>query len=62
MLPLLFMLFITAIGIFISISISPEVTWFDFYKGGIAGLFLSSIILYYINKRRRKKELEKEKK
>ena len=58
---LLFIIIVTGISIFISYTLNAEPTWFDYYKGGILGFFLSGVILYALNQRRRKKELEDEK-
>jgi hypothetical protein len=41
---------------------SSEVNWFTYFKGAVAGLFLSGVILEVLNVRRRKKEEEEEKK
>ena len=62
MIPLLFILIVTGLSILISYLISPEVTWLDYYKGGIIGFFLSAMILYIWNKRRRSKEMENNRK
>lgn len=56
MLPLLFVLFITGLGIVIAYRLSSDVTWFTYYLGGIIGLFISSLILEIWTRRRRKKE------
>ena len=62
MIALLFILVSTAIGVVIGISMSPEnLSWFDYYKGGIGGIFFSGIVLHFINKRKRAKELKEEK-
>ena len=61
MIPLLFIILITGLGVLISTFISPEVTWFDYYLGGVAGLFVSAVAFHFWNKSRRKKE-EKAKK
>ena len=61
MISLLFIIIVTGVSIFINYTLNPEPTWFDYYKGGIIGFFLSGVILYAINKRRRKKELKDEK-
>lgn len=52
---------ITGIGVFISSSISDNVTWFDYYKGGVAGIFISGVIILFLNKRREKKEMKNKK-
>ncbi|MFC1494655.1 hypothetical protein ACFL6W_05185 [Thermodesulfobacteriota bacterium] len=60
MVALLFVLIVTGAGVFISYSMSTEgATWMDYYRGGIIGLFLSGVILYMVNKRRRAKEMSK---
>ena len=56
MIPLLFMLLVTGLGVLVSGHFSPEVTWFTYFVGGVAGLFVSSVVLEIYNKRRRKKE------
>jgi hypothetical protein len=60
MLSLIFILAITGISIFISCSISNTVTWFEYYKGGVIGLFISGLILQMWNRRKRNKEIEKD--
>ncbi|MFC1838373.1 hypothetical protein ACFL1N_02240 [Thermodesulfobacteriota bacterium] len=60
MVALLFVLIVTGSGVFISYSMSTDgSTWMDYYRGGIIGLFLSGVILYMVNKRRRAKEMSK---
>lgn len=61
MIPLLFILIITGVSILISYSLSSEVTWLDYYKGGMVGLFISGVLLSFWNKRRRDKEARKNK-
>ena len=56
MIPLLFILIVTVLAVLISEHFSPEVTWFTYFVGGVAGLFVSSVVLEIYNKRRRKKE------
>lgn len=56
MLPLLFILCITGLSIVVAYRFSSEVTWFTYYLGGIIGLFISSVILEFWTRRRRKKE------
>ena len=48
-----FIVIVTCISIFISYSISDNATWFDYYKGGVIGLFISGIILQVWNKKKR---------
>ncbi len=57
---LIFILAVTGISILISYMISADGSWFDYYKGGIIGFFISGIILYVINSMRRAKELKKD--
>ena len=45
---------------FIGSLLSPEPTWFDYYRGGIVGFFISGVILQIMNKWQRKKEEMKE--
>jgi hypothetical protein len=59
MIALLFVILVTVLSVYISYSISTDVTWFDYYKGGILGFFFSGAVLYAINKRRRAKEMKK---
>jgi hypothetical protein len=59
MLSLAFILAITGISIYISCSISPQVTWFEYYKGGVIGLFISGLLLQVWNKRKRNQEMKK---
>jgi hypothetical protein len=60
MLSLLFILAVTGVCIFISYSIrgTEAATWFDYYKGGVIGLFVSGAILHFVNKRRFHRELK----
>jgi purine-cytosine permease-like protein len=60
MMALLFILVVTGLSMMISHYINPEPGWFEYYKGGIIGFFLSGVILYIINEKRRKKELKKD--
>ena len=60
MLALIFIILATGAGIYISISMSNgDITWLDYYRGGIIGLFLSGVVIYAMNQRRRAKEMEK---
>ncbi|MBN2061384.1 MAG: hypothetical protein JW882_13305 [Deltaproteobacteria bacterium] len=62
MFALIFIVIVIALGVFISINLNPETnTWFDYYKGAVGGIFLSGVVLYFVNKIRRNKELKKEK-
>ena len=49
----------TLLGILISNYFSSETNWFTYYRGGIAGVFLSGVILEFWNRRRKRKEGEK---
>ena len=60
MIALIFIIVVTGLSILISISLSKDVTWIVYYRGGIIGFSLSAVVLYFWNKRRRKKEMEKE--
>jgi hypothetical protein len=57
---LLFIIFITGLSVFISYTLSADATWFDFYRGGILGFFLSGVVLYLVNKSKRAKEMRKD--
>lgn len=60
MLALIFIIIVTIIGVFISSTMSEgDVTWLDYYRGGIIGLFISGVIIYAMNQRRRAKEMKK---
>ena len=60
MLALILVIVVTAFCIFVSCSINiGEITWIDFYNGGMAGFLFSGIILKISNKYRRSKENEK---
>jgi hypothetical protein len=59
MLSLAFIFAITGISIYISCSISPQVTWFEYYKGAVIGLFISGLVLQVWNKRKRNQDMEK---
>lgn len=61
MLSLLFIVIITAISIFISYTTSDNVTWFDYYTGGVIGLLLSGIILQIYNRRKKEQEIKNKK-
>ena len=58
MIALLFILIVTGLSILISYYLNPEVSWLAYYKGGVAGLFISAIAIYFWNKIRRDKELK----
>lgn len=59
MMSLAFILAITGISIYISCSLSNHVTWFEYYKGGVIGLFISGLLLQIWNKRKRNQEMKK---
>ena len=61
MISIIFIVLLTCLGVLISINYSPETTWFDYYRGVMGGIFVSGVVLYFVNKRRRAKELEKDK-
>ena len=61
MLSFLFIVIITAISIFISCVTSDNVTWFDYYTGGVIGFLLSGIILQIYNKRKKEQEIKNKK-
>jgi hypothetical protein len=61
MFSLAFILIVTCISIFISYSVSEDATWFDYYKGGVIGLFISAVILQIWNKRKRNQEMKNKK-
>ncbi|PKN22316.1 MAG: hypothetical protein CVU64_25050 [Deltaproteobacteria bacterium HGW-Deltaproteobacteria-21] len=56
--PLLFIMFVTALSILVSLQFGSEVTWFNYYVGGMAGLLVSGAVLDFVSKRKLKKELE----
>ena len=61
MFSLAFIVIVTCIGVFISYSISEDVTWFDYYRGGVIGLFISAVILQIWNNIKRKQEMKNKK-
>lgn len=56
--PLLFIVFVTALSILVSLQFGNEVTWFNYYVGAMAGLLVSGAVLDFVSKRKLKKELE----
>ena len=60
MIPLIFIIVVTVISMFISSLLSAESTWFDYYRGGVIGFFISGVILQILNKKRRSKEMKDE--
>jgi undecaprenyl pyrophosphate phosphatase UppP len=61
MFSLAFIVIVTCICVFISYSISEDVTWFDYYRGGVIGLFISAVILQIWNNIKRKQEMKNKK-
>jgi hypothetical protein len=60
MLALILVIIVTVFSTYVSCSINVgEVTWLDYYQGGMVGLLASGIILQLSNKWRRVKELHK---
>ena len=61
MLALLLMVMGTLLGVLVSTRVEHGVvTWHTYYIGGIVGLLVSSVVLEIRNVRRRKRELEDE--
>ena len=61
MIALIFVIITTVLGMFIGFLMSSgDATWLDYYRGGVIGMFVSGIVLYVLNKRRRAKEIEAE--
>lgn len=58
MIALLFILIVTGLSILISYYLNPEMSWLAYYRGGVAGLFISAIAIYFWNKIKRDKELK----
>ncbi len=60
MLALILIIIVTCFSIFVSCSIHPgNITWVDYYQGGMVGFLISGIILQISNKWRRVKEFQK---
>ena len=59
MIAFIFIIVVVGAGIAITYYTNPEPQWFDYYKAAIIGFFLSGVVLYIWNERRRKKELKK---
>ena len=60
MLALILIIIVTVFSMFVSCSINVgDLTWLDYYQGGMAGILVSGIILQISNKWRRIKELQK---
>lgn len=63
MMALLLMVMGTSLGVLVSTYVADEKsTWLTYYVGGVVGLFVSSVMLEIWNVRRRKRELEEERK
>ncbi len=61
MLALILVIIVTVFSMYVSCSINVgEITWLDYYQGGMAGFLASGIILQISNKWRRVKELQKQ--
>ena len=59
---LIFVILATIAGVYIGFLVSDgDATWLDYYRGGVIGLFISGVILYALNEKRRLKELRKKK-
>ena len=60
MLALILVIIVTIFSMFVSCSINVgDITWIDYYQGGMVGFLISGIILQISNKWRRLKEIEK---
>ena len=60
MLALILVVIVTVFSMYVSCSINvEEISWFDYYQGGMVGFLASGIILQISNKWRRVKELQK---
>ena len=60
MLALILVIIVTVFSTYISCSINiGDITWVDYYHGGMVGFLVSGIILQVSNKWRRLKEIEK---
>ena len=62
MFSLTLILIITGISVFFSCSMGDNITWFEYYRGAVIGLFISGVILQIINKQRRDQEAKKKNK
>lgn len=59
---LLFIVMVVGLGVLVSLQfVDDEATWFEYYRGGIGGLFVSAVLLHLWNTRIRKKEEKSEK-
>ncbi len=60
MLALILVIIVTVFSMYMSCSINiGDITWIDYYQGGMVGFLISGIILQVSNKWRRIKEIEK---
>ena len=61
MLALILVIIVTVFSVFVSCWINiGEITWVDYYNGGMVGFLISGIILKISNRFRKLKELEKD--
>jgi hypothetical protein len=60
--PLLFILSVTGLCVLGAIQFGSEVTWFNYYVGGVAGLLVSGAALGAYSKRKRLREEEENRK
>ena len=61
MLALILIIIVTVFSMFVSCSINlSDITWIDYYHGGVVGLLVSGIILQLSNKWRRIREIERD--
>ncbi|MGD9157773.1 MAG: hypothetical protein PVG39_05165 [Desulfobacteraceae bacterium] len=60
MLALILIIIVTVFSTYVSCSINiGDITWVDYYHGGMVGFLISGIILQISNKWKRLKEMEK---
>ena len=60
MMALILVIIVTVFSMFVSCSINVgNITWLDYYQGGMVGFLISGIILHISNKWKRLKEMEK---
>jgi len=60
MLALILVTIVTVFSMYVSCSINiGDITWIDYYQGGVVGFLISGIILQISNKWKRLKEIEK---
>jgi hypothetical protein len=55
---LLFIILVVGLGMLVSCQVSPEITWFEYYKGGVTGLFTSGVVLDILARKKRRDEIE----